>query len=337
MQCRGQFVSAIPESLEVDIGDEQHRLPLLIRRKAKTCAPGSEAFLCLWQEHRQWLDTELYKHGALLFRGFDISDVSVFEFVIAQFKEQSLHYAGGNSPRTRLGKNVYTSTEYPPEYFISLHNELSYSNQWPARLLFCCVEEPEEGGQTPLVDSRLLLKALPKHLVEEFQTRGVKYIRNLHSGKGFGLSWQKTFESSDRADVEAYARSLDMDVKWHQDGSLSLCNIRPATAIQKATGHEVWFNQADQFHPSTHPPEIYNSLMALYKGREDQMPQNATFGDGTSIPREYLEIIRNVTRHHLALFDWRRGDLLLVDNMLVAHGRMPFKGRRRILVSMIAG
>ena len=44
-------------------------------------------------------------------------------------------------PKTKKSKGVYTdkagvytSTEYPPEFFISLHNELSYSTRWPSRL-----------------------------------------------------------------------------------------------------------------------------------------------------------------------------------------------------------
>lgn len=33
-------------------------------------------------------------------------------------------------------------------------------------------------------------------------------------------------------------------------------------------------------------------------------------------------------------FPWQPGDVLVVDNMLVSHGRRPFSGERRILVAM---
>jgi alpha-ketoglutarate-dependent taurine dioxygenase len=41
-----------------------------------------------------------------------------------------------------------------------------------------------------------------------------------------------------------------------------------------------------------------------------------------------------VYREAAVCFAWQKGDLLMVDNMLVAHGRAPFTGPRRILVAM---
>jgi len=33
-------------------------------------------------------------------------------------------------------------------------------------------------------------------------------------------------------------------------------------------------------------------------------------------------------------FPWRQGDILMLDNMLVAHARNPFEGARKIVVAM---
>ena len=35
------------------------------------------------------------------------------------------------------------------------------------------------------------------------------------------------------------------------------------------------------------------------------------------------------------MFDWCKGDTLLVDNILTGHGRMPYKGPRRIYVALL--
>lgn len=325
-----------PDQIETSILNEGQDAPLVIQPANGIEPNGVAALVSLWTKERQWLDTQLHLHGAILFRGFAISEEKIFESAIAQLNKEPLDYRDGNSPRTKVSSGIYTSTEYPPEYFISLHNELSYSAQWPARLFFCCVVEPQQGGETPLVNSRTLLSNLPLSVVEQFRSKKVKYIRHLHGGNGFGPSWQKAFQTPNRADVQRFAEASGMELHWKSDGSVSVSNIRPATAFHPVTGEEVWFNQADQFHPSTHPPTIYRQMLAIYKGRENELPQNVTFGDGSPIPLGHLETIRRATRNQLILFPWRKGDLLMVDNMLVAHGRMPFKGQRRILVSMTA-
>jgi alpha-ketoglutarate-dependent taurine dioxygenase len=232
---------------------------------------------------------------------------------------------------------VYTSTEYPPEFAISLHNELSYSSRWPARVFFCCLTPAPHGGETPLADSRRILQRLPAAVRDTFVKRGVKYLRNLHGGRGFGPSWQATFESDRRDDVEAFCRATDTDARWNDAGSLTVTQIRPATRVHPATGEEVWFNQADQFHPSTHPKAVYDAILALYGGREDLMPQTATFGDGTPIDVAMLDEVRRAAEAEMRLFPWQRGDLLMVDNMLVCHGRRPFTPPRKVLVSMTGG
>lgn len=332
MRTAEECADGLGPGLKVGVVDERRGFPLLV----EPGAAHAGTFAGLWEGRRAEFDACLSRRGAVLFRGFGFSEQQVFESFLDGLGERKLDYVDGNSPRTKLGRHVYTSSEYSPEHFISLHNELSYAARWPARLFFCCVEAASEGGETPLVDGRVLLRELPAGLVEEFRRRGVRYIRYLHGGRGFGPSWQKTFETDDPAEVEDYARRSGVQLQWTGDGSVRLTCVRPATAVHPGTGEEVWFNQADQFHPTTHPAHVYASMMALYRGREEQFPQNATFGDGSPIPPEYLDTIRELTRRLLVLFRWRRGDLLVVDNVLTAHGRMPFKGPRRILVAMTA-
>ncbi len=314
------------------IANEKFGLPLVILPERDEGSP--ERLIDWWNGLGNWIDERLHEHGALLFRGFGIDSEAVLQDLVRAVGSEAANYFDGNSPRTKVSSGVYTSTEYPAEYFISMHNELSYSNQWPARAFFCCATPPQEGGETPLVDSRRLLRELPAELTEEFRDKGVTYIRNLHGGRGYGRSWMETFETTERTVVEEHASRSGMAVDWLDDGSVRLRNTRPGTARHPVTGDEVWFNQADQFHPSTNAPDVYQAMLALFKGREDRMPQFVTFGDGSEISVEALETIRDTTRRLLVLEPWQRGDLVLADNMLVAHGRMPFKGPRKVLVSL---
>ena len=66
----------------------------------------------------------------------------------------------------------------------------------------------------------------------------------------------------------------------------------------------------------------------------DEFPYLILFGDGTIIPDHYVENIRQAYNKSEAIFNWQAGDILLIDNHLVAHGRKPFIGERLIAVAM---
>ncbi|GIQ58330.1 hypothetical protein Flavo103_14660 [Flavobacterium collinsii] len=276
-----------------------------------------------------------HTNGAILFRGFDVDNEISLEECTSGFPGNGLDYVGGNSPRTKLHNKVYTSTEYPPNLFISLHNELSYASSWPKFIFFCCSVPSHTGGSTVIADSRKIYNDLSEELLNEFKTKGVRYIRNLNGGAGAGVSWQKTFETDNKYEVEEHCRLNQIDIKWRSNNSLQLIENRQAIVQHDVSSEWVWFNQADQFHPSTNPPQIYEALMDCYEDDVLSMPQYACFGDGSFIPLEYLDEIREVTRKHSVYFTWNKGDLLVLDNVLTAHGREPFQGERKILVSML--
>lgn len=229
-----------------------------------------------------------------------------------------------------ITEKVYTSTEYPPEYTISMHNELSYAHRWPGKLFFFCERAPETGGQTPIADGRRVLELLPPDLVLRFVERGVRYLRTMHDGRGAGLSWPTVFESTDRDFVSAYCREGGIDFEWRADGWLRTSQTRPAVVRHPGSGDLVWFNQADQWHPSN-LGDIAGAMTSV--GGED-LPLDATYGDGSPIDVADLEVVRDVCRQARIVFDWAAGDILVVDNTRMSHGRMPFQGPRRVLVSM---
>lgn len=283
---------------------------------------------------RSDIDALLYEHGAILFKGFEIDTVERFAAVTENMPSSGAAYIYGNSPRTKLTSSVYTSTEYPPELPISLHNELSYSHAWPSRLSFCCITPAAQGGSTTIADARAMLEALSPQTLRMFEERGVTYVRNLHDGSGMGKSWQSTFETEDRSLVEEYCRSGDIEFEWNDDGGLRLIQRRPATAVHPVTGAKVWFNQVDQFHPSTNPPEIYEAIQEIYGDSPFDMPQYGCFGDDSPIPDEVLQEVRTAAEALTVAFPWEQGDMMIIDNMLTMHGRSPFSGARRILVAM---
>jgi alpha-ketoglutarate-dependent taurine dioxygenase len=272
----------------------------------------------------------LTQEKGLVLRGFGVTPDRLDE-VLDLLLPNRLAYVHGNSPRTKVGSNVYTSTEYPQEFTISMHNEMSYAHAWPARLAFYCQIQPGSGGATPVVDAELWLDSLDDEVRAAF-AGGVRYVQNLHDGYGLGKSWQDTFETTSREDVEAFLDPTGAEWQWKADGGLRVTSVRPATTRHPVTGTETWFNQADQWHPAGLGDDTAAALAQILP--EDDLPQNVTFADGSPIPAEHVVQIRDRGLEHAVDVDWRTGDLLLIDNILLAHGRRPFTGDRRVLVAM---
>jgi alpha-ketoglutarate-dependent taurine dioxygenase len=60
---------------------------------------------------------------------------------------------------------------------------------------------------------------------------------------------------------------------------------------------------------------------------------HCTFGDGEEIPDHAMDAVRDAIWSNMVFFPWRRGDVLVIDNARVAHGRMPYRGPRKIVVA----
>jgi alpha-ketoglutarate-dependent taurine dioxygenase len=291
------------------------------------------ANLIAWihDEQGEWNEL-LLRDGGILFRGFNIKSSADLEQIVWATSSNPLNYIGGNSPRTQVSDKVYTSTEYPADQIITLHNELSYAPSWPMKILFWCERPATDGGETPIVDSRVALRLLPRLLVERFQAKGLIYLQTLHAGAGLGRSWQATFETNERSVVERLLTEKGVDFEWVGLDNLRIRYRRPATEVHPATGEMLWFNQADQWHPSNLDVES-RKLMEVLLTAED-FPHNVVFGDGSPIPEQDITTIRTTLWGNAVVFPWRQGDLLLLDNMLIAHGRRPFKGARKVYVAM---
>lgn len=313
------------------------RIPFVVERAAENEASFGD-LLRLVGERKSFLDEQLLIHGAILFRGWPVGSSDRFAELVESLsgREDLLEYRGGASPRRSLSTGaqpVYNSTEYPPDMELSLHNELSYSSAWPDRIYFLCMTAPARGGETTLGDSRRILAGMPPAVRARFEAKGLLYIRNLPSGAGSGYSWQDAFGTGDRGEVERHCEAIGAQHEWLGGDLLRMTEIRPATAVHPATGEEIWFNQADGFHPSALPPATYAELLAAC-GSEDLFRLNVRYGDGSPIEPSDLAAVRQVIRRETRAQLWQPGDVLMLDNLLAAHGRRAFSGERKIAVAM---
>lgn len=203
----------------------------------------------------------------------------------------------------------------------------------PQRLFFCCLVAPEKDGETPIVDCRKILGKLNPEVVDRFARLGVSYVKNMHGRQsGIGKSWQAHFETQDREVAEEHLQSADIEYEWRDDGSLWTRRLRPALREHPVTGEAVWHNQADLWHISNNPASTQVQLLKHFG--EERLPINAYFGDGSTISAVDLDHVREMMWREASVFPWQVGDLLILDNYLVAHGRMHFAGPRKIVVTM---
>jgi alpha-ketoglutarate-dependent taurine dioxygenase len=281
--------------------------------------------------HVAFIDRLLFSYNALLFRGFHRQEANQFERFVAQTSQSaSLEYRDRTTRRVQVGERIYTSTIYPADRRIHLHNEGTYWLQWPLKLYFACVTAASTGGETPIANVANIPHRLHPDMHERFASLGCMLVRNYNDG--FGLPWQDVFQTQDRTAVENFCRQQHIAWEWRDGERLRTRQIRPALRRHPRTGKVVWFNHAAFFHTSTYPPDVYAALVAELG--VDNLPYATYYGDGSEIePAAIAEIHRAYAAEEVR-FRWQPGDVLLLDNMTVAHGREPYSGERQILVSM---
>jgi alpha-ketoglutarate-dependent taurine dioxygenase len=280
--------------------------------------------------NREYVEAQLLLHGGILFRDFAMRSVAEFEQFMVAIAGELIAYHDQATPRSQVAGNIYTSTEYPAAHSIEPHNESSYASTWPLKICFFCLTPPLQGGETPIADARKVFTRIDPKIRERFIQQKVRYVRNF--GGGLGLPWETVFQTKERAVMEAYCRSADIAFEWKAENRLKTQQIRPAVARHPRTGEMVWFNQATAFHVSTLEPVLREALLAEVP--EEEVPKNVYYGDGSRIESAVLAELREAYRQETVAFPWQEGDLLMLDNMLVAHGRAPFVGPRKIVVGM---
>jgi alpha-ketoglutarate-dependent taurine dioxygenase len=302
--------------------------PLVVR-------PDDERGSLLRTDPEEWhrrMRAAVLEHGAILFRGFGIDSPDAFESFVESLSlpDSWAPYREEAVMRIPVGRNTFTSSEYHPSGTIFPHNEKSQCQAWPLRLFFTCQQPAESGGATPLTDTRAVTRALDDDVKAEFRAKGILYERNF--GENFGVALQAAFGSQSRDDVERYCRENDIRYEWRGAEKLNIRYQRPAFARHPHTGEELFFNLATFYHPSTLERRF---RLAMRGVPEDELPFNSFFGDGSPIPGEILDRCRAAYTGATTRFDWEAGDVAMLDNMLVAHGREPFRGPRQVWIAMM--
>lgn len=284
------------------------------------------------KREKEQLLAKLSDSGTVLFRGFPLSSPEDFDAFVAAFDEPGFTYRESlsNAVRVNLTERVFTANEAPPEVGIYLHHEMAQTPLYPSKLYFFCEVAADEGGETPVCRSDVLLDRIAEfdpEFVRTCREKLVKYslvmpgVDDPKSGQGRG--WQSTLGVDSREQAENRLTKLGYSWKWLDDGSLR--TTTPALpAIRKAdNGREAFFNQ----------------LIAAFLGWADISHTGVhkiAFGDGSPMPDSTMRKICELAEELTVNLPWQAGDVAMVDNFQVMHGRRSFVGRRRVLASLVA-
>lgn len=313
-------------------------------------------------DHRGWLDDQLRTRGAALLRGFTVRTAAEFEAAARAVEPALQNEYLGTSPRDARTPYVFSASELPPYYPIPQHCEMTFVKDPPRRLMFACLVAARRGGETPVADMRAVAADLDPAVRGRFERGGLRIIRNYGGPSGAGKRdlwqlkrWDELFSTTDRAEVEAKcaAQGVFTDLQWGPGDRLRLVSEHDALRPHPDTGAPVWFNHAQVFHLSTAPSElrrIFRRTGELRSGalwafsaaviaararlrRPEDQALHCTHRGGREIDVADLEHVRDAIWRRMIAEPWRAGDVLVIDNFAVAHGRLPYHGAREVVVA----
>jgi alpha-ketoglutarate-dependent taurine dioxygenase len=318
--------------------------PLWIEPHDDTLSHDIEAFARWMADNHEAIEATLLSFGAIVWRGFPLADTDDFLAAMARFTTYAKGYAGGTSNRKPIKGAAMEATRTPPDVYIQLHQEMSYMPGSPRALAFYCKHAPESGGETVICDMRGLLEELPEATRRKLEQLGARYVRNLRSAEVEDwradpeirhATWQYWFDSDDRQEVSAKLTERGTQYRWNEDGSLTFWNNEPATTLHPVTGDLLYFNQLNSQIQNawTIGKERADMFDRLYGDHTDR-PYSVSFGNGEPFTEEDYLVARDLFEGRKIAFAWRSGDIMLLDNRLVAHGRHPFTGERDVQVML---
>ncbi len=322
----------------------KEKIPLVI----KPIQPDwtKEQFIDWLKNNKTLLEDKILAHGGLLFRDFPILGPTDFSDSIAALGlGNPLNYIGGDSPRDKVQGQVYTSTEAPKRMLLPLHNEMSFIRDYPKHIYFHCQIAAKRGGATILANARAVLASVDKRVRDKFEAHGLRYVSNyyeyslvhetINKFQRGHKSWKEVFETNCRKQVESLCQASGFEFSWNKRGWLQIAQRAPATLLHPKTQEKVWFNQAHLYDFNPRLLGFFNWLGAqlVYANAKTRLHE-IYYGNGEKIAKRDLYHVMDVLEKNTISYPWQQGDFLVLDNVLIMHGRAPFEGPRKILTAL---
>lgn len=242
-------------------------------------------------------------HRLLLFRGFE-ADVETFTKFTDELSTNFMDYKGGVFKRRVINNNstVLSVNDFKDE--IKLHGEMYYQKNFPEMLWFFCAHPASENGATIVCDGKRFFDELSNSLKELFSRKKLRF--HGHMDKDV---WIKRYKTEDLSVLEQICKSNDTQLRVNEDGSIDLYYISPA------------------IHPSKNGEDMV-FINSLLPGKVIA-PESISFDDGSEIDNQIMSELNEIAERITIEINWHKGDILMIDNSSVMHGRRGFTDDKR--------
>ena len=263
-----------------------------------------------WAKELQIIaDTEISEHGAILFRNLPFSAKEFRQiwnnFSWPHFRRMDPYYDRFEEEGIHLAPRAY------PERVVEIHNEQVYNPRPPKVVVFYALQAAEMGGETLLARN------------DELTQNISPWIRDLVKDDG-GVMYNlwRLFDRRVTDNPDKHAKSWQ-----HKTG---LQNFDEAIQFLIDFG----FNETDIRVDEEGTIHIKNiSPNFFHDGERDLWQRSISFRDARRLNGEDFP---ERMRAELELAEWNsssavklnKGDFLVLDNLRVAHGRLPYQNGR---------
>ena len=336
----------------------EKELPLVIEPvKEKSFTALAE----LVRENSDWFNRQQDNYGALLFRGFEVETGAQFESILELLNVKlASNYYFGSAIRERITDKVFTSSEAPGNTIIPPHNELNMVSLRPNFLAFFCQIEPELYGETPIINTEKIFNELSPNLQHKFTNLPQKYVRFVPNHL-LGI----VFEELSREEITKMLQDGEFYFQWKADGSLYFESSYIPLFPHPRTGKlcfglttcdcfvtREWYRVVAQRYPFRKrfyykflPSKLYKTIeegqTLTATANDDSQKQSSTLnmylvnekGNNTKMTEAEAKEFGKAECKNAVVFPWRQGDILLIDNLQVAHCRLNTQPPRKILTA----
>jgi alpha-ketoglutarate-dependent taurine dioxygenase len=243
------------------------------------------------------------EYGVLLFRGFN-ADTEIFRDFSNLFSTDFLDYAGGafnrkviDNDQTILSVN-YFQTE------IKLHGEMYYQKNIPLMLWFFCANPASQHGETTVCDGRHFFAELSNSTKELFNRKKLKFTVRMNKEQ-----WLIKYKIDDVNQLREICKNHDTHLTIYEDESVLLEYICPVIFTSKCGNYKVFIN----------------SLLPSIQLNPDVLK----FDDDSQITDELMGELNGIADKITTDICWNQGDILMIDNTRIMHGRKAFTDEKR--------